>query len=524
MLVLAIHDASFPSDRDEDVGRGAPSTRAAERLFGFAQRLGFGALQLGPQGQTSRDNPSPYDAMLFSRHLGTLGLRAFADDGAYAGLVSPRVRAAAIAPGGPHCDHARAHDTSHALVAAVAAARDPAIAARLAEFRAAHGAAWLDRDAAAVAGDDPAARAHHALGQLLAAEEHARVRERCARHGLAVYGDLQVGLSPHDAAIWRDAFLPGVAMGAPPSRTNPEGQAWGYGVLDPDQLADGGPARTLLATRIARAFADYDSLRVDHPHGLVCPWVYPAGTTAVRDGARLFESPDLPALARHAIARLDQLDLAQPRHADGWVRALEPAQVARYAMAIDAIVAAAAGRPPISCEVLSTLPRPLAEVLARHGLGRWRVLPKANLDDPDDGYRSEHARPEDWVMLGNHDTAPIFAVVRAWSPAVRERWARHLVARLRLDAATTAELATNPGLLPTALLAELLASRAGHVSIFFADLFGYDERYNTPGTVSPANWSLRLPPDFEQLYAARLARGAALDLARARELATRRAG
>ena len=69
------------------------------------------------------------------------------------------------------------------------------------------------------------------------------------------------------------------------------------------------------------------------------------------------------------------------------------------------------------------------------------------------------------------------------------------------------------------MLAELFISRAENVSIFFADLFGYEERFNVTGLVDPANWSLRLPPDFAELHRERLARGAALDLRLALELA-----
>jgi hypothetical protein len=69
------------------------------------------------------------------------------------------------------------------------------------------------------------------------------------------------------------------------------------------------------------------------------------------------------------------------------------------------------------------------------------------------------------------------------------------------------------------MLAELFISRAENVSIFFADLFGYEERFNVPGLVDPTNWTLRLPPDFAELYRERLARGAALDLGLALELA-----
>ena len=69
-------------------------------------------------------------------------------------------------------------------------------------------------------------------------------------------------------------------------------------------------------------------------------------------------------------------------------------------------------------------------------------------------------------------------------------------------------------------IAEVLASRAENVSIFFADLFGYEQRFNVPGVIdNTANWSLRLPPDFDRLHRERLDRGAALDLHLACELA-----
>jgi 4-alpha-glucanotransferase len=470
-------------------------------------------------------------------------------------------RAVVGAPGGP-AQHRHAHDAQHALVDAAyaALAARPDLRDRLAGFRAVH-AGWLDRDALHAAlcvehggagsrdwpardrdlwrRDDDDARAartariaeharavdRYAFGQLLAHDEHARVRREAAHHSLALYGDLQVGYSDADSWAYAAAFLGGYRMGAPPSRTNPDGQPWGYPVLDPDQFA--GRAGDLIRARADKMFADYDGMRVDHPHGLVCPWVYAGDALdpqrAVFDGARLFESPDLmdhPALARFAIARPDQLDLTQPRYSDGWVHRLDPDQIDRYAMLFEVIADSARrhGRDPgaLSCEVLSTMPCPLWAVLTRHALGRWRVTQKARLDDPGDVYRSENAEPHDWVMLGNHDTPPIFAVVRGWSLAQREAWARHLAERLALD---RPERLTETGFLATAMLAELFASRAENVSIFFADLFGYEDRFNVPGLVNAANWSLRLPPDFVELHRERLSRGSALDLPLAIDLA-----
>jgi 4-alpha-glucanotransferase len=130
-LLLAIHDVSFPSDPDEDVGRGSPATRGAQRLFGYLGKLGFTGLQLGPQGQTSRDNASPYDGTIFSRHVGTISLAALR------GIADERLLDAAVLarPGGP-AQHARAHDTMHGLLASVRIPDDQR--ARLVQFRHQH--------------------------------------------------------------------------------------------------------------------------------------------------------------------------------------------------------------------------------------------------------------------------------------------------------------------------------------------------------------------------------------------------
>lgn len=549
-MLLAIHDVSFPSDPDEDIGRGSPATRAATRLFTYARELGFTGIQLGPQGQTARANPSPYDSTIFSRHIGNIHVDS------YAGLVERADIERWLVAGGP-ARHHHAYDASHALLAAAYGALErgarPDLRTALDDFKLTH-ASWLVADALYAAlcaghgdagyrawpaadrdlwlGADPdrlaaLTRRHaraldrYAFGQLLVHLEHERVRARC---GLLLYGDLHVGYADADAWRHAGAFLHGYRMGAPPSRTNPAGQPWGYPVLDPAQYA--GAVRALVVARADKAFADYDSLRIDHPHGLVCPWVYRDDTDAmraVRDGARLFESPDLPdhpELARFSIARADQIDRSCPRYGDRWVRELDAAQIDRYAVLLDVLVEAAErhgrSRADLSFEVLSTMPTPLGAMLQRYGLGRWRVTQKANLDDAGDVYRSENATREDWVMLGNHDTAPILSVIRGWTTAARDRRARHLATRLRL--AEPQRLASD-GYLATAMLAELFASRAENVSVFFADLFGFTERFNVPGLVDDANWTLRLPHDFERLHAERLARGEALDVTLATELA-----
>ncbi len=597
-LLLGIHDAAFPALPEEDVGRGSPCSDGAAAFLEQVHTLGFDGVQLGPQGATSPGNPSPYDGAFFSRSPLSLALLPLTRP-EWGSLLRPAALAAAVArrpdPGDRVAEPFAREVVSGALAEVEAAfrarggeARGAAagLAAAFAAFRARH-AGWLERDAlyeslarargadfrewggadgerdrrlfAPAPGEEAAcaARRRHllarhaaevesyAFAQFLLHEQHRRLRERMRGLGLALYGDLQVGMSERDAWAAQGFVLAGWLLGAPPSRTNPAGQPWGYPVLDPRRYGEldaagrrrEGPVLRFLRARAEKAFAEYDGVRVDHPHGLVCPWVYRAGPEperAVRAGTRLLESPDVPELAPFAIARRDQLDLAASRHADGWVRTLAPEQVERYAVLLDAVVETARAngrRHEIACEILSTQPYPLRRVIERHGLGRFRVTQKADLGRPDDVYRGENARPEDWILLGNHDTRPVWLAAEDWlAGGEARRQADHLASRLLAPGedreAWVHRTASDLGALVQAKLAELFVGPARHVMIFFTDLLGEREAYNRPGTVSPANWSIRVPSDWRRRFRERLAAGRALDVPRAlaRALRSRGAG
>ena len=589
--MLAIHDQSFPSGPEEDLGRGSPYGRGARRLLAFIRELGFNAVQFGPQGDTSLVDPSPYDGAQWTRSPSSIAAGTLLDGDdpdwrALAGglLVDPVARR----PDGPpdRVQYAYAWHATRDLLARMHArfaaepSRVPALAARFAAFRATHGAAlaadgefealtaehatdewrqWpaLDRDLRnAPPGAEAALTARraalhqtrgreierHLFGQFLLAEQHQALRAHAAADpAIALFGDLQIGFSHRDVWSRRALFRTDYLMGAPPSRTNPAGQPWGYPVLDPSgyRRADGspGPVLDLVMGRVGRMLQDFDGIRVDHPHGLVCPWVYDAAdpdpAAAVGRGARLFGSPDLPdhpRLAPLAIPTRAQLsvDPGITRYADDWVRELRDDQVDRYGLLFDAMMAAAraAGRSvaDIICEVLSTWPYPLRRVMQRHGLGRFRVTQKANLTRADDVYRSENAEPNDWIMVGNHDTPPIWALARHWQgTGTQAAWAAHLAQRLmpaeRLRPRLAHWLGAGPDHLCQGMFAELFASRAQRVSVFFADLFGVQETYNRPGVVSDQNWSLRLPSDFAGLYQTRVSGAAAFDVPLALALA-----
>jgi 4-alpha-glucanotransferase len=561
-FVIAIHQASFPAGRD-DLGHGTPYSSGGADFLEWIAALGFTGLMLGPAGITSRDNPSPYDGTALSRNPLHIAPGELGFDPPLARLVDPALLAEAIGrrPVGERVAYGHAWAAIRGLLSAAArrAGGDTAIADRLAAFAAARpwlaGEARYEAIAAAIGHDDwrrwpdpvppdaaidDAAAHAFALGQLIVHAQHDDFHGRARRRGVALYGDIPIGLSHRDRYLRRGLFLAGYAMGAPPSRTNPDGQPWGYPVLDPAQLGPGGAARAFFVERLDALLASHDGLRIDHPHGWVCPWVYRTADDplrAVQRGARLHESPALPELpemrdhaelAALARVRADQIDRGRPRHADDWVTSIEPAQLDEYAAIFDLLVerTRAHGLDPddLVIEVLSTCPRPLAAVLARHHLGRFRVTQKAIVDDPTDVYRSDGARDDDWIMVGNHDTPPLASVVARWhGTAEASRRAAYLAGRLAPDdrarATLAEELARDPRAMATAMVADLFVGPARHVQIFWADLFGSRDVYNRPGVVDEGNWSLRVPGDFAARHARAVAAGDAPDLGRALAMA-----
>jgi 4-alpha-glucanotransferase len=578
-LVLAIHDGSFPSTAEEDIGRGSPYGQGARALVALAAGLGFDGLQLGPQGDTSLSNPSPYDGALFSKSPLSIALATLGEEPEWAPLAQDLLPpAVASRPDGPRGRTQYAYawriarQTVATLHARFRAGSAPApLAERFAAFVAdsderlgpdalfealaaehrtddwrrwpSTGAARWDQmlfGAEAAHADRRARRAElaathsaeierHLFGQFILDEQHRRLREHLARdlpaRDFALFGDLQIGISHRDAWSRQTLFRADYLMGAPPSRTNPAGQAWGYPVLDPAHYEAGGPALRFVELRVDTMLAEFDGLRIDHPHGLVCPWVYAAADPdpdlAVARGARLRCSPDLPdhpALAPLAIPTPDQLsgDPGTARYADDWVRELRADQVDRYGVLFEVVMArvAARGRKTrdVVCEVLSTWPTPLRRVMARHGLGRFCVTQKGDLTRRNDVYRGENSAPQDWIMVGNHDTAPIWRLAESWhgtaAGAARALYlAQRLMPRAELRGRLAGWIAADRRHLCQAMFADLFVGPARRVSIFFADLFGLREIYNRPGLVDAENWTLRLPSSFLADHAARVASG-----------------
>jgi 4-alpha-glucanotransferase len=618
-VALVIHDQSFPSISDHDTGRGTPYSRGGADFIRFTKELGFNVIQLGPQGQTTRTNQSPYEGTIFSKNILSIALDSLAyDTNKWAGILSENTFNEIVTSRPHHNNRNRvqyqyiydaqrkALDEAYAnfrakrrqLESGTLSGQDEKIIRALTrefEIFKRDNDRWLDKDAVyeALSGEhgnddwrtwesnpidqclfgndhyerrllekrvQEIADKHsdtvelYKFSQFIVHEQHRELREHAKRLGIKLYGDRQVGFSPRDEWKYQSLFLKGYRMGAPPSRTNLEGQPWNYRVLDPDQYFDRewgspgnggrlpGPVLKLINAWLDKMFAEFDGLRIDHPHGLVCPWVYQPDYgdqySAVQHGARLFSSPHLadhPGLKQYTIVAESELnpDPNIPRYAEDSVATLTADQVNRYSVIVDAIMGSAKKHgckvSDILFEVLSTLPVPLQKVMEKYGIGRFRVTQKADPDNPKDVYRSANAWPEDWIMVGTHDTEPIWRRVEEWRGTDRiKRHADYLAERLIPDAdpreAFSRKLATRPEKFVQAMFADIFASPARNIMIFFADLFGMKEVYNRPGSVNDSNWTLRVSNDYEQDYRDKLRSDKAINIPHALAMAIRSKG
>jgi 4-alpha-glucanotransferase len=142
----------------------------------------------------------------------------------------------------------------------------------------------------------------HLHRQLNEAAEHVRSR------GIALKGDLPIGVAPESVELWTrpGLFHVGSQTGAPPDAFTERGQNWGFPTYDWDRMAGDGFA---WWRQRFKAFATYvDAYRIDHVLGFFRIWEIPAGGY---DGISGHFRPTLPLTAAEVEQALDGADLAE---------------------------------------------------------------------------------------------------------------------------------------------------------------------------------------------------------------------
>lgn len=372
---------------------------------------------------------------------------------------------------------------------------------------------------------------YYAFCQFVAAKQNEQTKKYALKHDLKLIADRQVAFSDRDTWAYQSLFLEGWMLGCPPDYFSKDGQAWGFPVVDPKKMfnEDGslGEAGELLKRLYKKMFKENPGgVRIDHIVGLIDPWVYKAGKKPMpQQGAgRLYSSPEHPELSQYAIATMDDLNLEIGSDKEKRVKQLSKEQIKKYGAMIEKIVIAAAkeeglNKDAIVCEDLGTLTFPVESVMKEYDLQGMRLTQFVKHEMPEHPYRCCNIVERSWAMVGTHDNEPI----SMWADSMINTHEGYLnVVNLVDDMYSELQgkdrddlivkLTTDAKALMNVKLAEIFASKAANVQVFFTDFFGIKATYNTPGTSGDKNWSLRVPDNFEEVYCSNCKDGLASNL------------
>ena len=372
---------------------------------------------------------------------------------------------------------------------------------------------------------------YYAFCQFVAAKQNEQTKKYALKHDLKLIADRQVAFSDRDTWAYQSLFLEGWMLGCPPDYFSKDGQAWGFPVVDPKKMfnEDGslGEAGEILKRLYKKMFKENPGgVRIDHIVGLIDPWVYKAGKKPMPEqgAGRLYSSPEHPELSQYAIATMDDLNLEIGSDKEKRVKKLSKEQIKKYGAMIEKIVIAAAkeeglNKDAIVCEDLGTLTFPVESVMKEYDLQGMRLTQFVKHEMPEHPYRCCNIVERSWAMVGTHDNEPI----SMWADSMINTHEGYLnVVNLVDDMYSElkgkdrddliVKLTTDAKALMNVKLAEIFASKAANVQVFFTDFFGIKATYNTPGTSGDKNWSLRVPDNFEEVYCNNCKDGLALNL------------
>lgn len=372
--------------------------------------------------------------------------------------------------------------------------------------------------------------------QFIAQSQIEATKEYALYKGIKMIADRQVAFSDRDCWAYQSLFLEGWLLGCPPDYFSADGQAWGFPVMDPEKLFNKdetlGEGGKLLKALFKKMFKENPGgVRIDHIVGLIDPWVYKAGKKPKVEAkaGRLYSSPEHEELEKYAIPTLEDLNYDLSADKEQRVKSLNDEQIELYGKLIEKIVIAAAeeeglDKDSIVCEDLGTLTTPVAAVMEKYDLQGMRLTQFVVPEMEEHPYRGRNIVKRCWAMAGTHDNEP----VSMWADKLINTHVGYLHAKnLVEDVYPEAEnkddmivkLTQDTDFLTQTKLAELFASEAENIQIFFPDYFGIKDVYNRPGTSGDENWSLRLPNNFGEVFCDNLKANKALNLPKILQIA-----
>lgn len=561
-FVFIMHNGSFPSIEGENTGFGTINSQAGKNFIDYASGL-FDAIQMGPAGKTKSSDSSPYTGTIFSNNPLFIDLKELTIDKWHKILSEKTFKDIVDNnPNKDKNKTSYSYITKRQDEALTEAyenflkLNDKKLNAEFETYKIENDS-WLDKDSLYEAFalengtdywpnwknkadknvfnpksieekieygkriDEMSKKYAKEIDkykfiQFVLNKQNVETKKYADSKNIKMIADRQVAFSDRDCWAYQSLFLEGWCLGCPPDYFSKDGQAWGFPVIDPEKLynSDGslGEAGILMKNLFKKMFKENPGgVRIDHIVGLIDPWVYKAGKKPMPEqgAGRLYSSPEHPELSKYAIAKLEDLDTTLTPDKEKRVKSLTEEQIRLYGRLIEKIVIAAAKeegltKDSIVCEDLGTLTNPVAAVMKEYELLGMKLTQFTVPTEDDDPYRCKNITKKCWAMIGTHDNQP----VSLWAKSLvhtHEGYlhVKNLVEDLFKEAPNKDEIivkmTNDENFLKETKLVELFACQAENIQIFFTDFFGMNQTYNTPGTSSDKNWSLRLPNNFAQM-------------------------
>ena len=327
--------------------------------------------------------------------------------------------------------------------------------------------------------------------QMLIEKENEKSNKLAKETGIKIIGDSPV--APTDVETWvnKDLFLKGMAIGCPPDYFSKTGQRWGFKYYDPEKIfnKDGslGEAGEILKKKYEEYFASFPGgIRIDHIIGLIDPFIY---TTASK------EMTSSNSGRIYSVFSGKYKKQSDDEYAALLTKIIIPA-AEKYGLKKSSII----------CEDLGDRNLPTERVMKKLGLSGISVT---QFD-----HRGAKAPEKNVIMIGSHDNSSFIEFINDLFNFKNDGNKKsRFLKKTKLLAEDTApkditleekkqyinELRTDKKKFLSAGFAELFASPAKRIQIFFTDFWGLGKTYNRPGTTH-GNWSLRLGEDFENDY------------------------
>ncbi len=348
------------------------------------------------------------------------------------------------------------------------------------------------------------------FGQFLATKQIKENKQFRQENGdFKYFSDLLIGCSEMDRWRYKEAFLTGYSIGSFERGDTPY-QTWGIPVLNPRKLFKSEKELNIggefIKEKLGHALENCENVRIDHALGLIEPFVYKEDTVHLdEDGKQIKSQIHGNFMSFMTDEKGHKLD-----------------DYASYQQIISRII---------------------IPTLKEHGLGKTDAVWENICCEPDlfkkiyyneqhlprlsqlDYDRGDNSGNENWHLIGSHDSVPVMNMLKTnqGERRYRDGWnTMYLAGYLNQDPARSKEskefcekisgivngvertgdnLVKADRALINAKFAELFTKEKVQVS--FADIFGINDTnivYNVGGGTSKMFWRERMAPDFLDKY------------------------